>query len=926
MSLDFTILGSCTFRSREPIVYQFGVVCIPSVLNEVDYYCLFLFSTEMSMGDSGYEDPSSYRVDSVITVSKENRWSTLQRQKPHSRRPVGVQLKAQNINKLRGKSTTDLSTGRAPFGERAHSMQSVVPPTYDAVLNKRPVSTVIPVATPHVPGDLRIPRSMSIDNGSLSKHPSTYKSTPNLDKTVNHADGMNGYGSLPHEADRSMAYNRPFSYVGPDSPVPSGNELQTVVATVVGADSSQSKSELTVVATPVEVFKTGTGAQTSAPRPPEKPPVPRKPSLSDALQEAVAARAERMSQQSSDTEMEPVQRSRKYSAPDSVDSSFRLTERKERRSSAPTKANPRKKLEASEKVRTEIMSSLEETFIEEESGCKSPLKNGRFDFDTCSPKKPISDREKTLINSQTVSSSSKVERNDSEKDGLGLASSNVVYSRSTNPTSQTRDMNRQFSLDSSEAKRQTTLLKSDKLERQMSEPVSVERIVSSNAVPAAPTPPPPPPSQIQLSALASSTSSPVPPPPPVTLPITAKKDTPGTPATTGLITTDALAASKLKLKSPVKDDSNVSKAESPVRKHPAPAGPGDSRNLADEHSNLLAKAIAARAARISAQPHSDTELSVTSSTLQRVNKAGVERRPSSSEKTLNQGLNLEARGVNSRGKPSPPVAPKKRFTSPDLRHSAHGRETGRSVPFDVPAPVLSEEDRTVMLLDEVIRKEAESENWSLNSWNSGSDSSSDVFVPPAPVWPADHQEKVENASPKAWYESSSQSQSEESIPKASETEKFNKTITTKKGFKIQLTFETKKPAESPNPTRTSPQTDYNDIDPIEPVKINITDSTVRKGTPENVPLKKEGNVQETDTVSNTVVLVNSDNGDNSFGLPPPLSFTDAGEPYTALDSPPLPPPPEFSPREPKVSLNTPEEDNADSTPSSARSDDSDKVK
>lgn len=904
---------------------SFGVVCIPSVLNEVDYYCLFRFSTEMSMGDSSYEDPACYRVDSVIAVSKENRWSTLQRQKPHSRRPVGVQLKAQNINKLRGKSTSDLSTGKGSVGVRASSMQIVVPPMYDAVLNKRPVSTVIPVATPHVPGDLRIPRSASIDNSSLSKQLSTYKSTPNLDKTVNHADGMNGYGTLPLGVYRSMALNRPFSYVGPDSPVPSGNELQTVVATVVGADSFESKS--TVLATPVEVFETGTGAQTSPSRSPEKPSLPPKPrSLSDVLQEAVAARAERMSQQSSDTEMEPVQRSRKFSAPDSVDSSFRLTERKERRCSAPTKVNPRKKLEASEKVRTEIMSSLKETFIEEESGCKSPLRNGRFDFDARPPQKLISDREKTLINSQTASSSLNGERNNSEKEGLGLTSSNVVYSRSTNPTSQARDMNRQFSLDSSEAKRQTTLIKSDKLERQVSEPVSVERNVSSNAVPAAPTPPPPPPPQIQLSARANLSSSPGPPLPPATLPILAKKDIPGTPVTTGLITADALAASRLKLKPAVKDESDVSKAESPVRKLPAPASPGDSRNLADEHSNLLAKAVAARAVRISVQPHSYTDLSVTSPTVQRVNKAGVERRPSSPEKTLYQGLNLEARGLNSRGKPSPPVAPKKRFTSPDLRHGAHGKDTGRHVPFDVPAPVLSEEDRTVMLLDEVIRKEAESENWSLNSWNSGSDSSSDVFLPPPPVWPADHQEKVENAPPKAWYECSSQSQSDESIPKASETEKFNKTITTKKGFKIQLTFETKKPAESPNPTRTSPQTDYNDIDPIEPVKINITDSTTRKGTPENVPLEKEGNLQETDTVSNTVVLVNSDNGVNSFGLPPPLSFTDADEPHTALDSPPLAPPPEFSPRDPKLSLNAAEEDNAGSTPSSARSDDSDKVR
>ena len=50
------------------------------------------FSTEMSMGES-FEEPASYRVDSVITVSKENRWHSLQRQKPQARKPVGVQMK-----------------------------------------------------------------------------------------------------------------------------------------------------------------------------------------------------------------------------------------------------------------------------------------------------------------------------------------------------------------------------------------------------------------------------------------------------------------------------------------------------------------------------------------------------------------------------------------------------------------------------------------------------------------------------------------------------------------------------------------------------------------------------------------------------------------------------------------------------------------
>lgn len=50
--------------------------------------------------------------------------------------------------------------------------------------------------------------------------------------------------------------------------------------------------------------------------------------------------------------------------------------------------------------------------------------------------------------------------------------------------------------------------------------------------------------------------------------------------------------------------------------------------------------------------------------------------------------------------------------------------------FEIFVLVLLEEDKFVMFLDEVIRKEVESENWSLNFWNSGigSDLSSEVFV------------------------------------------------------------------------------------------------------------------------------------------------------------------------------------------------------
>ena len=826
-------------------------------------------------------------------------------------------MKAQTLTKR--KSTTDHNQGNAG-GRRPQSVQGMLPPSYESVVGKRPVSAAVPVAIPHVPSDPRFSRSASVDNSALSKYAPTSKSTPNLDKTIHNADLQNGHGSPPREARRRMAYNRPFSYVSPDAYNPtttSESHTQKVVATpvkatVVAVESSETKPEITVVATPV--VEASVEVQTSAPRSPEKPPIAPKPrSLSDALQQAVAARTERMSRQSSETELEPMQRSRKSSAPEADSpSSFKLTEPRERKSSAPSKFNPRKKLEGSDKVRTEILTSLEEKFVEEESnGDKSPVRakqNGGFDLDTQEQNKH-------------KSSSSNSEQSDSSEAGLVMASSNDIYRRYTSPTSPTRDINRQFSFDYSEA-RKTTVTTSDKLDRQLSEPVNFDhnRRATAASKPlssAAPEPPPPPPPQIQLSVRDNTSKGVVPPPPPVILPNASKKDIPMTPVATGLVTADALAASKLKLKSAPKDKGDVT--GTPAKKHSAPAGSGDSRHFTVEHGNLLAKAVAARAARISAQSHSDTDLSAASPTAQMSSKTGIEKQLGSPERNNNKGIVFDARSVNSRGRPSPPVAPKKRLSSPDLRHRKHRGETERSLPFDIPAPVLSEEDKSVMLLDEVIRKEAESENWSLNSWNSGSDSSSEIFVPPS-----EHRENVDNMS-RPWYECSSPS--EESISKASEPEKFNKTITTKRGFKIQLTFETKK-EESPKPTGTSPRTGYNEIDPVEPIEPKLIASPVRTETRKEMPLGKEIIPEETDFVVaiNTPAQDKAVNEDDSYGLPPPpLLFTDTNEPYTELDSPTLPPPPEFSPREPKGPLNYPEEDNAASTPSSARSDDSDKV-
>ena len=890
------------------------------------------------MGDSSYEEPASYRVDSVIAVSKENRWHSLQRQKPQARKPVGVQMKAQTLVKRR--SSGDLNSGKSSY-QRSQSMQSMLPPPYESVVGgKRPVSAAVPVAIPHVPSDPRFSRSVSEDNASLSKYAPTSKSTPNLDKTVNDEDLQNGHDSPPKEARRNMAYNRPFSYVAPDAYKPrttSTDDVQTVLATpvkatVVAVESSDAKPEITVVATPVEVIEASAEVKTSAPRSPEKPPVPPKPrSLSDALQEAVAARAERVSRKSSDSETEPGQRVRKSSAPETdAPSSFNFTDPSERKSSAPAKFSPRKKMEASEKVRTEIMTSLEEKFIEDESnGDKSPVKakeNGRFDLDTRDQEKQYrNDKQDVVVDLQKrrSSPSSKGEPSGSNKAGLVIASSADIYRRYTNPTSPTRDMNRQFSLDSSaEAVHKTSEKASDKLERQLSEPVSFDRNQSAHvtskplntSAPAAPVPPP-----IQLSVRANPPKVAVPPPPPVILPNVSKTDVPSTPLAKGLITADALAAKKSNLKCAPQDKLAVS-SDTPLRKHSAPA----SSNFAVEHGNLLAKAVAARAARMSAQSHSDTDLSGAPQTAQQPN-TGVERKIGSPERNNSKGIALvmEARSVNSRGKPSPPVVPKKRLSSPDLRHRRQIGASERPLPFDIPAPVLSEEDKSVMLLDEVIRKEAESENWSLNSWNSGSDSSTEIFVPP-PVWPSENHENVESLS-RPWYECSSQS--EESIPKASEPEKFNKTITTKKGFKIQLTFETKK-EESPKP-ETSPRADYNDIDPVEPLKSKLTESSPRTASPRETPLEKEVIPEETDIddVINTALPDKAANEDISFGLPPPpLLFTDTDEPYTALESPPLPPPPEFSPREPKPPLIYPEEENSASVASTPRSDDSDKVR
>ena len=883
------------------------------------------------MGDN-YEEPANYRVDSVITVSKENRWHSLQRQKPQARKPVGMQMKGQSL--VKRNSSVELRSGKTTY-QRAQSVQNILPPSYDSVVGKRPLSAVVPVPMPVVPNDARLLRSVSEDRSALSKYAMTSKSTPNLDNPVNGSDLMNGHGSPPNEARRDMAYNQPFSYATLDRSKlrsASSNNVETTVvatpvnATVVSVESREVKPEVTVVATPVEVFESSLAAETGASRAlvkpsgggetvgnkPEKPPVPPKPrTLSDALQEAVAARAQRMSRKSSAPETE---------APSAVE----LTDPKERKTSAPAKFTPRKKVESSEKVRSEIMTCLEEQFVEVDS------KVDRSSVETnASERYNTMPRQQQRSNKGGSSLTSKSERSDSNKPGLVLASSADIYRRYTSPTSPTRDMNRQSSMDSTETGRKSSVTRSENFKRQLSEPVSIDRQPRAAANQSAPLVPPP------IALGVRGKHSVLPPP---SLPSTKEKDVSATPVVKGLITADALSAKKSNLKSAANDNTTSSASSS-----------GGSHDLAAQHTDLLAKAVAAHAVRIST--HSDTDSTTEGHTeKQQTRDTDNEKQLYSPEKNNNRvkSLVLEARSVNSRGKPTPPVPPKKRLTSPDMKQRrqkeepSHQRKvsssgnhspssaTERSLPFEVPAPVLSEEDRSVMLLDEVIRKEAESENWSLNSWNSGSDSSTELFVPP-PVWPSEqHELSVENTS-KPWYECSSQS--EESIPsKTSEPERFNKTITTKKGFQIKLTFESKR--EDPKPVRTSPRKDYNEHDVVEPVTPTIKDSTntdsiTKTDSPPVTPLEVVGSVEPDINDELNTPIPDNVNENSSFELPPPpLLFTDsADEPYVALESPALPPPPEFSPREPKAPVFYPQKDHDDvASPSpSAGSDDSNKV-
>ena len=84
-------------------------------------------------------------------------------------------------------------------------------------------------------------------------------------------------------------------------------------------------------------------------------------------------------------------------------------------------------------------------------------------------------RQQQRSNKDGSSLTSKGEGSDLNKPGLVLASSADIYRRYTSPTSPTRDMNRQSSIDSTETGRKSSVTRSEKFKRQLSEPVSIDR-------------------------------------------------------------------------------------------------------------------------------------------------------------------------------------------------------------------------------------------------------------------------------------------------------------------------------------------------------------------------------------------------------------------------------------------------------------------
>lgn len=281
----------------------------------------------------------------------------------------------------------------------------------------------------------------------------------------------------------------------------------------------------------------------------------------------------------------------------------------------------------------------------------------------------------------------------------------------------------------------------------------------------------------------------VPPPPPPIAPIVLppkptvaakqikgkKPNVPLTAVRQGLITVDALQAKKGKLKAVKASDSETPKTSKSIPNlvgklagHGGKPTPMFGGNL---HSNVLAKAVAARAARLASEAH-ESENSESPSSWE----------DESQSPTIPYNTNLQKQRPVTPKKTPPPVPPKKR--SPTPRHRPMPSKTEMDSPTrrrlyppyinelspERLSSFATEEDRTMMLFDDVLRKEVESESWSLSSWNSSdSSTAADIIAPPSfPGNGYDERKSSIGSSTRPWYEYSSGSPSEDSLNASTE--------------------------------------------------------------------------------------------------------------------------------------------------------------
>ena len=689
------------------------------------------------MGNN-YEEPASLRVDSVIAVSKDTRWSTLQRQKPGSRKG---QIKMQGHSMFgSGLGTkTKKSVKGAPLRSKSVQDMNQSPPSYESVVGNRKLSTPVAVAMPQVPHGMNFRRS-SHGTESLTRQSLSSKSTPNLDFDDSPLDRINASTNRPVSC--AMPNNVRLSQQGLQNG--SVNEAAPVEATVVAVEESRPTAQVTIVATPIvehssgaalvrrsnsqPCVKTETGNDGVFMTPQEmlKPRRKAEPvSLSDALQEAVAARSARIN--------------RKSSVPE-VAEKPQLAARK---SSAPAQLQFRKKLEPAEKVKSLIMEQLQDNFIlvessatNSEAGTNGGPEHAQFlHSHVPSRLNEESGRQTSSTAAAHSVAAGEVEQNTTARHP-GVASSADIYRRYTTPTSPTNDSNGQFTYDNRE-KPEVTLTRKPSWKQKLR-----ARTNSKNLDP-------------NLSAHANSNKAPTgkppmpPRPPSLSSAPASLKNVPLTAVRAGLITADALSAKKNKLKAVTEN------SKAPVPSKATRSQTNGPQCIGNQHANLLAKAVAARAVRMAEHPGpgSESESKDDEWTGETRHSVPVCRANDTNNNQGNVGASRRS-SAQSPVKPSPPVAPKKKRiaaskvirpqqTEPKAQrattltatkhpvngsHNPVGGHASRTPPCDIPAPLLSEEDRTMMLLDEVIRCEAESENWSLNSWT-GSDSSNEVAVP-----------------------------------------------------------------------------------------------------------------------------------------------------------------------------------------------------